>query len=43
METPHSMLLSLVQTGEVVYTVPVGQQTRSGGLIYVAQEGVNMP
>src|SRR5215510_2814512 len=44
METPHSMLLRLVQTGEVVYTVRCGgSRLAAVAMIYGAKEGVNMP
>jgi hypothetical protein len=44
METPHSMLLSLVQTGEVVYTVRCGgSRLAEVAMIDAAKEGVNMP
>ena len=37
------MLLSLVQTGKIVYTVRCGATDLQRGMIYVAKEGVNMP
>jgi len=42
-ETPRSMPLGLAQAREVVYTVCCGAQIRSGGMIYVEKEGVNIP